>query len=1257
MATTTRVEIKTFNGDRDFSLWKIRIQAHLGVLGLKNSLTDFSLTKIVPLTKSEGKQEQTDESSSGTKEVLDLVKIEQPEQAKNIIINHISDVVLLKVNHCETVVELWAMLNKLYMETSLPNRTIKDIQVAEEVQAILILNSLPIGYSQLKHTLKYGNKTLSVQDVVSSAKSLERELAELREAEGSVSTEGHLKKDCYARKRKAESETQGEAGVITEKLVFSKALSVNDQKVKDLWVLDSGCTSHMTSRRDWFSTFNTNGSTTILLGDDHAVESQGQGSIRIDTHGGTIKVLENVKYVPNLRRNLISTGTLDKLGYKHEGGGGKVRYFKNEKTALRGMLANGLYIMDGNTVMTENCVAESSHGKTVLWHSRLGHMGINNMRVLTQKGLVAKDEVRNLDFCEHCIMGKSKKVSFNVGRHNSEKALSYVHADLWGSPTVTPSIAGNRYFLSIIDDKTRKVWLYFLKSKDETFDRFCEWKSLVENQVGKKVICLRTDNGLEFCNSKFDSFCKEHGIERHRTCTYTPQQNGVAERMNRTVMEKVRCLLNESSLEETFWAEAATTASYLINRSPASGIDHNIPEELWLSRKPGYKHLRKFGSIAYVHQDQGKLKPRALKGVIIGYPTGIKGYKIWLLEEHKCVITRNVVFYENLVYKDLNDRGEVMEKSDSEIKVATEVKSSRVENKGNIEQGGVVHIQEDSESETEEEVSEETENAVITPGPQRRENLTNYKLARDRPRRVINPPARFTEESGVAFALVVVESLSLEEPQGYYEAVNDKDGDKWKGATEEEMDSLVKNGTWDLVDKPLDRKIIGCRWLFKLKSGIPGVEPTRYKARLVAKGYTQKEGVDYQEIFAPVVRHTSIRILMSAVVDQDLELEQMDVKTAFLHGNLEEELYMEQPEGFVSETEKEKFMAEQQFLRSEHDACVYVKQVSDSDYLYLLLYVDDMLIACKSMDEIKKIKERLSMEFEMKDLGPASRILGIDIRRDREKGVLCMSQSGYIKKVIQRFNMGEAQVTNTTIGAHFKLAAVREDDECVGVEQVPYSSAVGSLMYAMIGTRPDLAYAICLVRRYMSRPGSMHWEAVKWIMRYLKGSQDLNLVFTKEKEFRVTGYCDSDHAADLDKRRSISGYVFTFSGNIVIWKASLQPVVALSTTEAEYMALTEAAKEAIWIKGLLKDMGLEQEKVSLCCDSQSAICLSKNSVYHERTKHIDVKFNFIREVVASREVDVLKIHTSRNPADALTKCIPVNKFKAALEVLKLIQWD
>lgn len=265
-----------------------------------------------------------------------------------------------------------------------------------------------------------------------------------------------------------------------------------------------------------------------------------------------------------------------------------------------------------------------------------------------------------------------------------------------------------------------------------------------------------------------------------------------------------------------------------------------------------------------------------------------------------------------------------------------------------------------------------------------------------------------------------------------------------------------------------------------------------------------------------------------------------------------------------------------------------------------------------------------------------------------------LCQSGYIQKVLKRFRMTESKAVATPMGSHFKLASVKYADERIDTEKIPYSSVVGSVMYAMVGTRPDVAYALGLVSRFMSKPGSVHWEALKWLLRYLRGSADLNLIYSKsDANLRVQGYTDSDFAGDLDRQRSTSGYVFTVGGNTVSWRSSIQPVVALSTTEAEYIALSEAIKEAIWIKGLLYEMGFEQQKVSVWCDSQSAVSLSKNKVFHERTKHMAVKYSFVKDIVEEGEIEVLKIHTSRNPADMLTKCIPVQKFEAALELLKL----
>ncbi|KAK9200365.1 hypothetical protein WN944_015562 [Citrus x changshan-huyou] len=417
----------------------------------------------------------------------------------------------------------------------------------------------------------------------------------------------------------------------------------------------------------------------------------------------------------------------------------------------------------------------------------------------------------------------------------------------------------------------------------------------------------------------------------------------------------------------------------------------------------------------------------------------------------------------------------------------------------------------------------------------------------------------------------------------------------------------------------------------------------RYRVRLVVKGYAQKEGIDFNEIFSPVVRLTTVRIVLAMYATFDLHLEQLDVKTAFLHGELEEEIYMLQPEGFA-ETGKENlvcrlnkslyglkqaprcwykrfdsFIMSLGYNKLSSDHCAYYKRFEDNDFIILLLYVDDMLVAGPNKDQVQELKAQLAREFEMKDLGPANKILGMQIHRDRNNRKIWLSQKNYLKKILRPFNMQDCKSISTPLPINFKLSSSMcpsNEAERKEMSRVPYASAMGSLMFAMICTRPDIAQAVGAVSRYMANPGGEHWISVKRILRYIRGTSDVALCYGGS-EFTVRGYVDSDFAGDLDKRKSTTGYVFTLAGAAVSWISKLQTVVALSTTEAEYMAATQACKEAIWIQRLLEELG---------------------------TKHIGVQYHFVREVVEDENVDLQKIHTKENLADVLTKPINVDKF-------------
>ncbi|KAG7554353.1 GAG-pre-integrase domain [Arabidopsis suecica] len=1201
-----------------------------------------------------------------------------------------------------------------------------NVLISDEDQAILLLMSLPKPFDQLRDTLKYGSgrTTLTLDEVIAATYSKELEFGSNKksikgQAEGlyvkeKVETrgrseqrdkntksqrsrsksrskkgcwicgeEGHFKSSCPNKNKaqaKPSNNNRGESSNgktnVTEAngLYVSEALSSTDIHLEDEWVLDTGCSYHMTHKREWFENLDEEAGGSVRMGNKTVSRVKGVGSIRLINEAGLTVVLTNVRYVPEMDRNLLSLGTFEKAGYRFESENGILSIKAGDSMFLTGRRYDTLYLLQWRPVMAESLAVMNRQDDTVLWHRRLGHMSQKNMNLLLKKGFLDKKKVSTLETCEDCIYGKAKRVGFNIAQHDTRDKLEYIHSDLWGAPSVPPSLGKCQYFISFIDDYSRKVWIYFLKTKDEAFDKFVEWANLVENQTDKRIKTLRTDNGLEFCNRLFDEFCTSKGIQRHRTCAYTPQQNGVAERMNRTVMEKVRSMLSDSGLPKRFWAEATHTAAILINKTPSSVLNFDIPDKKWSGKPPVYSYLRRFGCIAFVHTDDGKLSPRAKKGILLGYPIGVKGYKIWLLEEKKCVVSRNVIFQENASYKDLMQRKET--ECEAEDAVPNSYLDLDLDTEEIFTSGGDITTTPASQPPIEQMAqgdNDEVETDISQTPP-------SYHLARDRVRRTVHAPRRFDDEDYLAEALYTTEDGEEIEPADYNEAKRDSNWEHWKKAMNEEMESQSKNHTWTIVKRPMNQKVIGSRWIYKYKLGIPGVEEPRFKARLVAKGYAQREGIDYHDIFAPVVKHVTIRILLSIVTQEDLELEQLDVKTAFLHGELKEKIYMAPPEGYESMFQEDEvcllnkslyglkqapkqwnekfdtYMSEIGFARSDYDSCAYIKKLLDGTMIYLLIYVDDMLVACKSSEAIAQLKKDLSLKFEMKDLGPAKKILGMEIIRNRAEGVLWLSQEGYLNKILETYNMKEAKHVTTPLGAHLKMKAATVEKQSQDEEymkSIPYSNAVGSIMYAMIGTRPDLAHPVGVVSRYMSQPVKDHWNGVKWVLRYIKGSLKTKLLYKKSHDFTIVGYCDADHAADLDQRRSTTGLVFTLGGNTISWKSGLQRVVAISTTEAEYMALTEAVKEAIWLKGLLKEFGYAQKSVEIFCDSSSAIALSKNNVHHERTKHIDVKYHFIREVIANGDIDVVKISTEKNPADIFTKTLAVSKFQAALKLLQV----
>ncbi|GKV15591.1 hypothetical protein SLEP1_g26368 [Rubroshorea leprosula] len=908
---------------------------------------------------------------------------------------------------------------------------------------------------------------------------------------------GHMKRNCYLLKGKDKKQVEDSNTTTVASTSGGDVTSLCDrgecchvEKLDVEWIIDSGASYHCVPKREYFSKYKAGDFGTIKMGNKSVSHIMGVGDICVQTNVGCTLTLKNVRHVLDMRMNLLFAKALDEEGYAPYFRNGNWKLTKGSMVVAKGRACCPLYKthmkMCGGQLNTVEDEASPN-----LWHNRLAHMSEKGLQLLVKQSLIPIAKGEYVNPCDVCLFGKQHRVSFQKNLTRKENKL-----DL---------------------------------NKSQVFKYLQHYNAMVEKETGLKLKCIRIDNGEEYTSKEFKDYCLKHGIMHEETVPGTPQHNGVAERMNRTIVEKVRCMLRMATLTKPFWGEAINTAVYLINQSPSVPLNFEIPEKAWTG-KDEEKATRSFGE-------------------------GVEDLTLAKTPSRKIT----------------NEEEVQVPKDETEELIIEEDKASLDRGKG--------------------------------------------------------------------------------EPENFQEVQSHKDKDYWMKAMREEMNSLYKNNTYELlyknntyelVELPKGRKTLKNKWVFKLKKD--GDKIVRYKARLVVKDFSQKKGIDFDEIFSPVVKMSSIHVVLGLAASMNLELEQLDLKTVFLHGDLHEEIYMDQPEGFEEKGDEhmvcklkkslyglkqaprqwykkfDSFMMGHGCKKTNADPCVYIRLFPNGNFIILLLYVDDMLILGQDVEKIYRLKEELSKSFDMKDLGPAKQILGMAITRDRKAGKLWLSQEKYVERLLERFNMKHAKPVSTPLANHFKLSkrscpTTKEEKE--KMSPIPYSSIVGSLMYAMVYTRLDIAHAVCVVSRFLSDPGKIHWEAIKWIFRYLRGTTKLCLTF-RQTEPLLKGYIDADMAGDLDNRKSILGYLFTFAKEAVSWQSKLQKCVALSTIEAEYIVATEASKEMLWMKRFLQELALKQKEYVVFCDSQSAIDLSKNTMYHARTKHIDLRYHWLRLVTENK---------------------------------------
>ncbi|GJW72145.1 retrovirus-related pol polyprotein from transposon TNT 1-94 [Tanacetum coccineum] len=934
--------------------------------------------------------------------------------------------------------------------------------------------------------------------------------------------------------------------------------------------------------------------------------------------------------------------------------------------------------------------------------------------------------------------------------------------DLCG-PMRVESINGKKYVLVIVDDYSRYTWTHFLRSKDETPGVLIDFLTLVQRGLHAQVTTVRTDKGTEFLNKTLHAFFAKEGIRHETSTARTPEQNGVVERRNRTLVEAARTMLSAAKVPLFFWAEAIATSCFTQNRSLVIPRHEKTPYHIINARKPSVKFFHIFGSLCYIVRDGENLDKMKEKGdacIFVGYSTQSKAYRVFNKRTRMIVETIHVNFDElpqmasdhvssdpgpqcstTVLEQDSLSPGPQSQENVPQVAETVTTsnelellyspmfsellngtshvvsKSSAVhaaDNPDKRQQHNTTHtstttdvadppplnihsthqtptqvptvtapeniIQAETNTENAQFDDDEFINIFSTPVQEQGETSSRHvdtsnmhtfyqhhpsaqRWTKDHPlEQVIGNPSQSvrtrrqleTDGEMCMFALTV----SRTEPKNIKEAMADS---AWIESMQEELHQFDRLDVWELVDRPLCKNVINLKWLWKNKRDEENTV-IRNKSRLVAKGYAQKEGIDFEESFAPVARLEAVRLFIAYAAHKSFTVYQIDVKTTFLYGPLKEEVYVNQPDRFVDPYHPDKvyrlkkalyglkqaprawydelsnFLVSNGFSKGSIDPTLFITKHGE-DILLVQIYVDDIIFGSTNPKLSKRFGKLMHSKFDMSMMGELKFFLGIQIHQS-PRGIF-INQAKYAQEILKKHGMTSCD----SIGTPMATKHLDADLSGTPVDQTKYRSMVGALMY-LTASRPDIVHATCYCARYQAKPTEKHLTAVKRIFRYLKDSINMGLWYPKDTGFELTAFSDSDHAGCLDSRKSTSGGIQFLGGDkLVSWSSKKQDCTSMSSAEAEYVSLSACCAQVLWLRTQLTDYGFHFDKIPMYCDSKAAIAISCNPVQHSRTKHIDVRYHFIKEQVEKGIVELFFVGTEYQLADLFTKALSEDRFK------------
>jgi hypothetical protein len=1069
----------------------------------------------------------------------------------------------------------------------------------------------------------------------------------------------HTADICW-HKRHAEKKDMGDKVPKQSALVASSTT----HRSSPSYIVDSGASSSMIRTPGAFSHFTqSEGKVTVATGT--TIPSLGTGTIVLpvkDDRNKTVHLtLNNALLTPDIAVDLLSTNSVvrDKAG-KPTG-----HCFIDGPEGPHFLLADGTKIplahKNGLTeLQAEYALHSQQKHMTVLEaHELLGHLNFEQVRTFASQANITLTQDDD-PFCEACALGKSTRLSVpQQAQDRSERETLMFHSDI--IPFETPSLGGFYYAAVFILDKSRLARVYGMKRKNELT------QALESFVTDMKVYCqtplftgaksiLQADSGTEYKSKSFVAACAKHGIEVRYAPPKTQAKNSVAERFVRTITEMCRTLLIAANKPLHYWFLSLQHACFLRNISPTKALKNSTvgctPYQHAKGKMFDISLLQKWGTPAYTHverADRQRLDPRGRKGVYVGYDESSSCSLIFHPDTKRLVSSYHVQFDKS-----------TFSPPQSPLKVSA-----------------------DPFADEDVEIPVSSTPCDMPPPPAPLSPLPDQPpppAALDDNDTVPPPTALVAHVQGEPFSSTTDEGEtpqhpSKRDPKTMLEAMASEDSDEWLEAFHTEAINLETMGTYITVrrkDLPPGTRVLGYKIVWKTKYDENGKE-IKKKCRIVAKGFM--EDTDGQQTFAPVSNYSTIRTVLSLAASMDLELYQCDIKSAYLMANLPEdrETYMEIPEGLPSKDEDGyelvwklqkslyglasagrlwsdklcKFMESQGFRRSHNDPALYIRGTAGGSLFLVTTWVDDLILASsrKAIDQFMRAIE--TSDLDASAHGDLHFILNMQIKRDRERKAITLTQSNYINQLVESFDMQDAHRMLTPLPPHTTLTEINDNKK---VEDTPaelsrYRELVGSLNYIANTVRADIAFAVSLLSRFLSNPRTHHWNAAIHCLKYLKGTADLGITYhgTTDHKNVLVGYTDSDWAGDKTTGRSTSGYVFMLNGAAISWKSQRQPVVATSTAEAELISASTATQEAIHLRMLLGEMGLRQGPITIYEDNQPCIKIAENPINSERTKHIHVRFFFVRERVLRKEIALEYMPTDSMLADCLTKSLDAPK--------------